>query len=166
MTRSVENNLLPECPHKGRTTLHEEQVVACSTGDVAEIAGPIVGHGVMLEVSPDAFDEVHVGRVGGQLVDQDLAVLSLYACTYELRAVCVQSVPDDQQLFSDRALQGFEKLDDLWTLDRTVEQSEVEAPVARACNDWESLPSEGVLQELNLASPGPRSRATRSLGQT
>ena len=146
--------------------LHEAQVVACSTGDVAEIAGTIVGHGAILEVSPDAFDEVHVGRVGGQVVDQDLVVLSLDACTYELRAVRVQSNPDDEQRFADRALRGFEKLDDLWTLDRTGEQSEVEAPVAQVCNDGELLLSEAVLQELNLASPGPRSRATRSLGQT
>src|SRR6266700_50129 len=97
---------------------------------IAEVASTVVGHGVMFEISPNTLDGVHVGCVRGQVVDRELPTLSLDMRLHELRAVGLQSIPDDEQFLADRGLQGFEKLDDLWTLNRAVEQSEVEAPVA------------------------------------
>jgi hypothetical protein len=46
---------------------------------------------------------------------------------HEVRAVRLQTVPDDQQLFADRRLQSFEKFDDLGALDRAIEQAKVES---------------------------------------
>lgn len=79
---------------------------------------------------------------------------------------CAQSVPDGGQIFAGRSLQGLERLDELWTLERTAEQSEAKAPVAQICNDGQLLPAEAVLRDRCLASRGPRPRATRSAGQT
>src|SRR5277367_2791854 len=135
-------------------------------GDVAQVAGAVVGHGVMFEISPDAFDGVHVRRVSGQVVDHDLTALGFHMCSHEFRAMGLQAIPDDQQLLPDRGLQGFEELDDLRTLDRAGEHSEVEAPVAQAGDHRELLPTEAVLQDWRLASRSPGSCATRSLGQT
>ena len=55
----------------------DRRVAAGAIGDIAEVAGTVVGHRVMLEVSPDAFDRIHIRRVGGQVVDHDLTVLGL-----------------------------------------------------------------------------------------
>jgi hypothetical protein len=121
-------------------------------GDVAEVAGIAIGHGVMFEKSPDAFDGVHIRRVSGQVVDHDLAVLGFDMRAYELRAMRLQTIPDDQQLLADNGLQGFEELDDLRTLDRAIEQPEV----AQAGDHRELLPAEAVLEDgrLTLRSPG------------
>jgi hypothetical protein len=85
---------------------------------------------------------------------------------HELRAVGLQTIPDDQQLLADRRLQGFEKLGDLRTLDRAVEQAKVEVPIDDPGNYRQLLPAEAVLQYRRLTLGSPRSRATRSLGQT
>jgi hypothetical protein len=135
-------------------------------GDVAQVAGAVVGHGVMFEVSPDAFDGIHVRRVSGQVVNHDLAMLSFDMCPHEFGAMRLQSVPDDQQLLADCGLQSFEELHDLRTLDRAVEQPEVKSPVAQASNHRELLPAEAVLQDGSLALRSPGSCATRSFGQT
>ena len=97
-----------------------------------QIAGAVVRHGVMFEISPDAFDGVHIRRVSGQVVDHDLTALGFHMCPHEFRAMRLQAIPYDQQPLADRGLQGFEELDDLRTLDRAGEHSEVEAPVAQA----------------------------------
>ena len=92
---------------------------------IAEVAGTIVGHGVMFELSPDTFNGLQVRCVGRRVVDHDLPALGLDVRFHELRAVRLQAIPDDEQLLADRGLQGFEELDDLRTLDRAVEQTEV-----------------------------------------
>lgn len=165
MTCSDEISLLArECLCAGRAALHGAQIAASTTGDVSEIAGTVVGYGVMLQVSRDAFDGSHVWCIGGQVVDRALAVLSLEMCALELRAVCLQPAPDDEQRFSDRGPQGFKSHDDLWILDRTAEQVELEESVAQGCNDGALPPAEAAPQDWSLASRGPRSRATRFLG--
>ena len=63
----------------------------------------------------------------------------------------LQTIPDDQQLLADRGLQGFEELDDLRTLDRAIEQAEVEPPVAQAGNHRQLFPAEAVLKDRSLA---------------
>src|SRR5579863_521473 len=133
---------------------------------IAEVASTVVGHGVMFEIPPNALDGVHVGCVRGQIVDRDLPALGLDVRLHELRAVGLQAVPYDEKLLANRALQSFEELDDLRTLNRAVEQSEVEAPVAQAGDHRELFPAEAVLQHGRLTFRSPSSCATRSFGQT
>jgi hypothetical protein len=47
------------------------------------------------------------------MVDKNLAVLSFEVCPHELRVVCLQTVPNDEQLVADAGLQSPQKLDDL-----------------------------------------------------
>src|SRR5216684_1706984 len=133
---------------------------------IAEIASTVVGHGVMFEISPNALDRVHVGCVRRQVVYRDLPTLSLHMRLHELRAVGLQAIPYDEQLLANRGLQSFEELDDLRTLNRAVEQSEVEATEAQASDHRELLPAEAVLQHGRLTFRSPGSCATRSFGQT
>lgn len=77
-------------------SLHGSQVAAGAAGDVDEVARTVVGHGVMLEIFPDAFDGIHIRRVGGQVVDDDLAVLGFGVRVHELRAVRLQAIPFDE----------------------------------------------------------------------
>ena len=62
--------------------------------------------------------------VGRQTLEHDAAALGLHMGAHELRAVRLQTVPDDHQLLADRRLQGFEKFDDLRALDRACPQGE------------------------------------------
>jgi hypothetical protein len=84
VTCSEQIHLLPECLHKGRAALHGSQVTASAIGDVAEVSGTVVGHGMMLKVSPDAFDGIHIRCVSRQVVDHDLAALG-----FDVRALLV-----------------------------------------------------------------------------
>src|SRR5579862_5838062 len=120
----------------------------------------------MLEITPNAFHRIQVRRVGRQIVDEDCAALGLQVSPHEFGAMCLQTVPDDEQLLADGGLQSFEKFNDLGTLDRAVEQPEVKSPVAQPSDHRELLPAEAVLQHRCLSLRGPGSRATRSLGQT
>ncbi len=52
----------------------------------------------MLEITPDAFDGVRFRGVGRQTLEHDAATLGLHMGAHELRAVGLQTVPDDQQL--------------------------------------------------------------------
>src|SRR5271156_6344715 len=133
---------------------------------IAEVASTVVGHSVMFEISPNALDGVHVGCVRGQVVDRDLPALSLDMRLDELRAVGLQAIPDDEKLLANRGLQSFEELDDLRTLNRAVEQSEVEAPVAQAGDHRQLFPAEAVLEHRRLTFGSPGSCATRSFRQT
>ena len=113
MTISKHLRLFPEGGHERGTSLHRAQVPASALGEIGEVRGAVVGHGVMLEVAPDAFDGVHFRSVGRQTLEHDAATLRLHMGAHELRAVGLQAVPDDQQLLADRPLQGLEKFDDL-----------------------------------------------------
>ena len=77
---------------------------ASALGEIGEVRGAVVGHGVMLEVTQDAFDGVHFRGVSRQTLKHDVATLGLHMGAHELGAVGLQTVPDDQQLLADRPL--------------------------------------------------------------
>jgi hypothetical protein len=74
---------------------------------IGKVAGAVVGHRVGLEITPDAFDGVELGCVGGQVLEQDGPALSLDVSTYKLGAMRLQAIPGDQELLTDGGLQGF-----------------------------------------------------------
>src|SRR5579871_4701580 len=98
MTISEQLRLLPKRARERRSAWHRAQVAAWADGEIPEIAGAVVGHGVMLQVSPDTFDRIHLRCVGRQVLQGDPTVLRLDMFTHELGAVRRQAVPSDQQL--------------------------------------------------------------------
>ena len=92
--------------HQGRAALHGAQVAPGTLLEIAEVGGAVIRHGVMLEIAPDAFDRVQFRSVGRQVLECDGATRGL------------QAVPDDQQLATDRRLQGLQELEHLRRADR------------------------------------------------
>src|ERR1019366_10372440 len=117
-------------------------------------------------MSPDVLHRVELWSVGGQVLKLDRTTLSLDIVAYQARSMRGETIPDDQELATDVRLQSFEELDNLRALDRSGEQSEVEAPEAHPSDHRQLLPSEAVLQDRCLASGRPSSRAAGTFGQT
>ena len=83
---------------------------------IAEVARPVVGHGAIFQISPDALNAVHVRCVGRRVVDGDVTALGLDVRLHEFRAVGLQTISNDEKLFAYHGIQGFEELDDLRAL--------------------------------------------------
>ena len=60
MAESKHLRLFPECGHERGASLHRAQVPPSALGEIGEVRGAVIGHGVMLQVTPDAFDGVHL----------------------------------------------------------------------------------------------------------
>src|SRR5260370_29507425 len=145
--------------------LHRAQVAAGADGEISEVSGGIVRHGVMFQVTPDAFDRVHFRHVGRQELQGDVTALRLDMFAHEFGAVRRQAVPDDQQLLANRSVQHFKELDDLRGTDAAVVEAEVESPEGDSRYHRHLLPAEAVLQH-GFGPSGPGTDATRSLGQS
>src|ERR1019366_8660366 len=99
-------SLMPERPDQGWAPLHGTKAVASTGLQIAEARCAAVGELVVLEMAPDVFGRIKLGRVRGQLFDLDGAVQCFQIVADEGRPVCRQSVPDDQQRLSDLQPEG------------------------------------------------------------
>ena len=113
MTGSEQLCLPPEGAHQRGAALHGTQVVSSAVRQVAKIASAEVRHGVMFEVSPDALHGIELRCIRRQELKSYGAALSLNMRAHEFGAMCLQTIPDDQQLLADRGLKGLEELDHL-----------------------------------------------------
>src|SRR5581483_12120164 len=133
---------------------------------IAQVSGAEVGHRVVFEIAPDVLDRIELRGVGGQILQRQRSVLLFDVVFHQARAVGLQAVPDDQHLATDGRLQRLQELNDLRTLDRAREETEVEAPEAHSGNHRELLPGEAVLQNRSLALRGPGACATGAFRQS
>src|SRR6185437_12636202 len=134
--------------------------------EISEVTGAEVRHGMVFEISPDVFNRVELGSIGGQILQGDLSIQTFQVLLHESRTVRLKPIPDYEQLFADRRCECLQELHDLWTLDRAGEESKVEAPEAHSSNHRQLLPGKAVLQDWCLAPWGPGARAAGSFGQT
>ena len=96
-----------------------------------EVLGTEVGQFVMLPMRPEVFDWVQLGRIGWQefLVDGTLLALDILA--HQPTAMCLEPIPDDQQLsVAQMSPQRLEEGDDLRRPHRALHQFEVDVPEA------------------------------------
>jgi hypothetical protein len=163
---SKQLRLSPEGGHQGRATLHRTQVRPSVLLQIRQISGTEVGHRVRLEITPDALDGIEFGCVRWQILQGDRPALALDILAYQIGAVRLQSIPDDQQLLADRGRECLQELGDLRTLDRAGEQAEVEPQETHPRDSRQLLPTEAVLQDRSFASWRPGACATGTLGQT
>jgi len=96
--------------------------------------------------------------IGRQECDGDLAVLGFEPLTHLAALVATHSIPDHQQLSSDRAPQGAEELDDLLALHRASEEAKVETPPRQCGNSRHLLPREALLDDRSVSAQAPASR--------
>ena len=98
--------LLPECGDERGPPLHGLQAVACEAAELMKIRGTQIGKLMLLEIAPDVFGGVELGRVAGQRLDLNRSVELLQVVTYQAAAVRRQPIPDDQQLALDLPLRA------------------------------------------------------------
>ena len=159
-------SLTPERPDQGWTPLHGAEAVASAGLEAAEVCDATVGEFVVLEMAPDVFGQIELGRVGWQLFDLYDAVQGFQVVADERQAMCRQPIPNDQQRLSDLQPEGVQELDDLRALDSAREHPEVEAPEGDAGNDGQLMPVEVVLQDGCLALGSPGAHPGRSFAQS
>ena len=121
---------------------------------------------VMLPVPPHVLGRVELGSVAGKILEHDPAALRGDVLPHDPAAVRGQTVPDHEQPSAKMALQVGEKLDDLRSLDRSWEESEVETPPRDPGDRREQVPVEVILQDGRLPARRPRPAAMRPLGQS
>jgi len=149
--------LLPEGFHQAGPAAHPPQGFSGSLRQLKEVFRAEVGQLVLLAVPPNVFDRVKLRRVSRQVLHMDLPLLARDKLAYRSTAVHRQSIPDNQQLGGDVSLEVLQELNDLLRLNRSREQSEVEAPDRNASYRRKALPVERILQNRRLPPwrPGP-----------
>src|ERR1700753_712486 len=110
MTLSEQLCLFPECRDQGSAPLHRTQVAAGELSQIRQGAGTVVRHSVVLQVTQDVFDWIQLRGVGRQILQGDIPLQTINVSLYQTRSMRLQSIPDNQQLRADRAVQGFEEL--------------------------------------------------------
>src|SRR6185437_1191689 len=151
MTTLEQLRLAPERCDEPATALHGAKVPAGACLEISEVTGAEVRHGMVFEISPDVFNRVELGSIGGQILQGDLSIQTFQVLLHESRTVRLKPIPDYEQLFADRRCECLQELHDLWTLDRAGEESKVEAPEAHSSNHRQLLPGKAVLQDWCLA---------------
>ena len=118
--------LLPERADQARTPLHRAQPLACKGRQFGKALRAQVGHLVLLQMAPDVFGGVELGRVGGKELDVNSPFERFDVLAHQPALVHPQPVPDDEQLAPDLCLERFEEFHDLRPLDGPGEQAKVE----------------------------------------
>jgi hypothetical protein len=77
--------LTPEGADQGRAPLHRAQAVARTGFQITEVGGATVGECVILQLTPDVFRRIELGRIGRQLFDLHGAVQSLQVVAHHRR---------------------------------------------------------------------------------
>src|SRR5712664_3592663 len=98
MTLDRQLSLLPECGDKPWSALHGLEPIAREGTDLIDGVQAQVSQFALLHVSPNVFDRIHFGRIGGQALDHDGPVKRLDVMVDNTTAVSRQAIPDHEQL--------------------------------------------------------------------
>lgn len=127
--------------------------------------GQVVRQGMALEPSPQIFDRVQVGGMGWQECQSDPATEAVAVVPDQARPMRFQPIPDNQQWAMDWLDEGFQELDELRTLDRTLVEAEVGGGETHAGDHRQLLPVAVQLEDRCLSLRRPGTHAGRSFGQ-
>ena len=160
MTSNRQLSLFPESGDDLRSALHGFQAAAGVTLYFVDRLGAQAGQLALLGVAKQVLDRIELGRVTGQALQHDLVVERFDVVANGAASMRGKSVPDDRQLRADLRFERLEELDQLWALDRTTKEPEVETPERDPGDQRERVPVEAVLNRRRAAfwRPGPDSR--------
>src|SRR5512144_434123 len=161
----AEFGLLPERANEFRPALHRLQASAREVADLRQTCRTQVGDFVLLQVGPDRLDRIELGSVRRQEGNRDLAVLLFEPLAHPPAFVRADAVPNDQQLAPDLALERAKELDDLFAVDRAVDEAEVEAPPRQAGNRRHLLPGKALLDDGGAPAQAPSASHGALLGE-
>jgi hypothetical protein len=166
MTLDRQLGLLPEGTDQRGSTLHGFEPSGGVSPDLGDGVQAQVGEFALFGVAEQIFDGIELRGIGGQAFQDDVAVERIDVVADQAAAVRGQPIPDDQQLALDLGAQGLEEFDQLWPLDRAVEEAKVDVPEARPGDERELLPVEAVLEGRRATLGGPGLDPRRTLAQS
>src|SRR5664280_3624165 len=111
MATSPESGLNPARGDDGGAVLCALEFVAGGDVEFVEVCRTEVGQRMTLEPSPQEFDGVQVRRVRRQERHLHGTLGAVQVLAYELAAMSLQTVPDDQQRLAQVSAQRLEELD-------------------------------------------------------
>lgn len=130
------------------------------------VTGP--GHQVrylmLLQVAPDVFHGIELGRVGRQSLDPQPSPTFTQHLLHRLSTMDRCAIPDHQQASCEMAKQLSKEVSHLRTADRAFVKSEIEPLERQPANQRELVPVERLLNHRRLAArcPGARSVGART----
>ena len=122
---------------------------------LGEVVGAVVGQRLALEPGPQVFHGIEIGRVGRQIRDLDVTGQVVQVVPHQVTAVCLQTIPDDQQRLRQVCLKGVEEFDNLLFLDTALVQPEQAVGAGKTGNDRDVIPVEVKLDDGRLALEAP-----------
>lgn len=121
-----------------------------------EIVAADITQFAVLEIVPDPFVGIEVGRVAGELLEVQPRRRPLsQKVAHDLRAVDRGAIPDDQQLAGLLAEQVLEKADDIRGAERALLHRQEQPPgVGEPADRGQMVMGEGRVQQGRLAPRG------------
>jgi len=89
--------LFPECRYQCWAALHGTQSSSGEVTDLSERAGAEVADLMGLQITPEVFHQVELGRIGRQERQLDVHVVTLEVLTHDFALMRLQTIPDNQQ---------------------------------------------------------------------
>ena len=156
---SPQRSLHPASGNDRGALLGALEFVARCDLQLAEVVGTVIGHGMALEPGPQVFDRVHVGCVGRQECDLNVAAQAVQEFAHQAASVSLEPVPDHQEGLLQIGLERFEEIDDLLLLDAALVKSEQAVGASQSSDDRHMVPVEMKLDDgrLSFGCPGPHS---------
>jgi len=110
-----------------------------------------------LQMPPHVFHRVEFGCIRWQTFYPDATTQAGQIVADQRATMNAGTIPEDQQLARELALEMLQELDHLWSFDASRMDLEVEPQECQAPNDREALPIKSFLEQRRLPDRGPRS---------
>src|SRR5664279_5765640 len=165
MATSPQTGLNPTRRDDRRSSLSALELGASGGVEVVEVARAEVGQRMALEPSPQVLHGIEVRRIGRQERHLDVSVGGVQVLPYELAAMGLEAVPDDQQPALEVSAQRLEEFDVLLLLDRALVQPEHTARARQASDERDVRPVEVELDDGRLPLRRPGAHPGRPLAQ-
>jgi len=118
-----QTSLLPACRKDIRTLLSTFELVSGRHLQLGEIVREEIRQCITLEPSPQTFHWFEIGRIRRQECQLEMSILSVQMVTHQFAAMRHQSIQNSQRRLLELRLEFLEKLDDLFLLDATIEET-------------------------------------------
>src|SRR5579863_9267720 len=145
---------------------HPTESTAGNSAQLAQVFRAQVGNRMMLEIAPEVLDRIEFGSVCREPFDFEPVAMLLDELGNLPAPVHGQAVPDHQQGSRQLAQETAEKVDQLWSADRSWVQAEVEVPPGYPRDRRERLPVEVELEDGRMAAGSPGPAAMGSLAES
>ena len=128
MTLKRQFSLFPESGDQMRSSLHRLESIARELADFSDGVQTKIGDFVFFEVAPYRLDRIKFRCIGRQARNGDMAIQFFEPALDFATAMGGDAVPDNQQRPRNLALERAQEIDDLFGVDGSGEEAEIELP--------------------------------------